>query len=165
MADVTLMQMKPVKIQTMLYELVDTLWLFSSLIHQSPPNWQGFVAKIVKGVWDCTAIGFHPMIPLNPSSDDVVYIFHNIMFFVLQQAGKLSMCCAALTFVHPLYLSTYRTKEENQHEFQNLTFRVGGFHQLMSFLGAGSKLMEGSGLKYRWQLFMPGNHSPNMMEG
>ena len=59
MADVNFMQMKPVNVQTMLYELVDTLWLFSSLIHQSPHNWQGFMAKIVKGVWDCTAIRFH----------------------------------------------------------------------------------------------------------
>ena len=72
MADVTFMQKKPVKVQTMLYELVDTLWLFSSLIHQSPPNWQGFMAKIVKGVWDCTAIRVHPMIPLNPSSNEAV---------------------------------------------------------------------------------------------
>ena len=72
MADVTFMQMKPVKVQTMLYELVDTLWLFSSLIQQSPPNWQGFMATIVKGVWDCTAIRFHPMIPLNPSTDEAV---------------------------------------------------------------------------------------------
>ena len=46
MADVTFMQMKPVKVQTMLCEHVDTLWLFSSLIHQSPPNWQDFMAKI-----------------------------------------------------------------------------------------------------------------------
>ena len=100
-ADVTFLQMKPVKLQTMLYGLVDTLWLFSSHIHQSPPNRQGFMAKIVKGVWDCTAIRFHAMIPLNPSSDDAVY---STMVFVMHQTSKLNMCCAALTFDQPLHL-------------------------------------------------------------
>ena len=123
-ADVTFMQMKPVKVQTMLYELVDMLWLFSSLIHQSQPNWQGFMAKIVKGVWDCTVIMFHPMIPLNPSSDEAVY---STMVFVLHQAGKLNMCCAVLTLDQPLYLRAYRIKEESRHEFQNLTFAAWWF--------------------------------------
>ncbi len=83
----------------------------SGLIHQSPPNWQGFMAKIVKGVWDCTSIRFHPIIPLNPSSDEAVY---STMVFVLHQAGKLSMYCAALTFDQPLYLRAYRINEENR---------------------------------------------------
>ena len=108
----------------MLYALVDMLWLFSSLIHQSPPNWQGFMAKIVKGVWDCTVIRFHPMIPLNPSRDEAVY---GTMVFVLHQAGKLNMCCAVLTLDQPLYLRAYRIKEESRHEYQNLTFAAWWF--------------------------------------
>ena len=43
---------------------------------------------------------------------------------------------------------TYRMKEETQDVFQNLTLRLGGFHQLMSFLGSGCKLS------------MPETHSP-----
>ena len=69
------------------------------------------MAKIVKGVGDCTAIRFHPMIPLNPSSDEAVY---STMVFVLHHAGKLSMYCAALTFDQPLYLRAYLIKEENR---------------------------------------------------
>ena len=115
MADVTFMQMKPVKVQTLLYELGDTLWLFSSLIHQSPPNWHGFMAKIVKGVWDCTVIRFHPIIPLNPSSDEAAY---NTMVFVLHQAGKLNMCCAVLTLD--------QIKDQGG-KFQNLTFAAWWF--------------------------------------
>ena len=69
------------------------------------------MAKIVKGVWDWTAIEFYPMIPLNPSSDEAVY---STMVFVLHQAGKLSMYCSALTFDQPLYLMAYRIKEENR---------------------------------------------------
>ena len=75
------------------------------------------MAKIVKGVWDCTVIRFHPMIPLNQSSDE-----DSTMVFVLHHAGKLNMCCAVLTLDQPLYLRAYRIKEESRHEFQNLTF-------------------------------------------
>ena len=120
MADVTFMQMKLVTAQTMMYELADMLWLFSSLIHQSPPNWQGFMAKIVKGVWDCIVIRFHPMIPL--ISTHRATKLYSTMVFVLHQAGKLNMCCAVLTFDQPLYLRTDRIKEESRYEFQNLTF-------------------------------------------
>ena len=66
------------------------------------------------------------------------------MVFVLHQAGKLGMYCAAFTFDQSLHLRAYRIKEENRHEFQNLTLWVGGFHQLMSFIGAGCRLMEGT---------------------
>ena len=66
----------------------------------------------------------------------------NPMVCVLHQAGKLSTCCAALTFDQSFYLMAYRIKEENRHEFQNMSLRLGGFYKLMSLLGAGCKLME-----------------------
>ena len=128
----------------------------SSLIHQSPPNWQGFMAKIVKGGWDCTAIRFPPIIPLNPSSDEAVY---STMVYVLHQAGKLSMYCAALPFDQPLYLRRIGSRRKTD-EFQNLTLRVGGFHQFMSFLGTGCKLMEGSRLEDLWATAYARTHSP-----
>ena len=79
----------------------------------------------------------------------------NPMMFAMHQAGKLSMCCAALTFDQHLYLKAYRIKDENRHEFQNMTLWLGHFHKLMSFLRSGCKLMEGSGLEYMWQLSIP----------
>ena len=102
MVDLLAQQMKSVKLQTMLYALVDTLWTRCgcSSISYSPITAQlaGFHAENTQGcLW---------------------------LEFVLHQAGKLSMCCAALMFDQPLYLSTYRIKEENQHEFHNMTLQL-----------------------------------------
>ena len=144
------------------YLLLDTLWLYSSKLHPSPPNWQGFMATVTQGTWQTTTVVYNPMVPLNPGTDDAVY---STMSYVRQQATKAGMCCATLTFDQPLYLKAYKIKCDNPQEFSQLFLRLGGFHLLMSFLGAGCKLMEGSGLEELWATVYANNSIPKMMEG
>ena len=75
------------------------------------------------------------------------------------------MCCASLTFDQPLYLKSYKIKQNNHPEFKHINLRLGGFHQLMSFLGAGCKLMEGSGIEDLWATVYARGSLPKMMEG
>lgn len=46
-----------------------------------------------------------------------------------------------------------------------LTIRLGGFHLLMSFLGAIGSIMAGSGLEELWQTVYAKNSVPHMMNG
>ena len=115
------------------------------------------MAKIVKGVWDCTAIRFHPMIPLNPSSDEAVY---STMVFVLHHAGKLNMCCAALTFDQPLYLRAYRIKEENRR-VPKLDL-AGWWFPSVDVIPWNRMQADGRKRKICGQLPMPETHSPKL---
>ena len=90
---------------------------------------------------------YNPMIPLNPQTDESVY---STMLFVDLQARKAGMCCATLTFDQPLYLKSYKIKQDNLSDFNKIFLHPDGLHQLMSFLGAGSKFMEASGLEELW---------------
>ena len=64
---------------------------------------------------------------------------------------KRRLCCGTLTFDQPLYLKACRIKADSNTEFNNIHLRLGGFHQLMSFLVAGCKVLEGSGLEQLWE--------------
>ena len=136
--------------------------MYSSILHPNPPNWQGFMSQVVDGTFQCTVVVFNPMIPLNPQTNEAVY---STMAFVLSQAKKAGICCVSLTFDQPLYLKSYRIKQDNHNEFEKLFVRLGGFHQLMSFLGAGCKLMEGTGLEDLWATVYACNSLPKMMDG
>ena len=57
------------------------------------------------------------------------------------------MCCTSLTLEQPLYWKAKEIKADKSPEFDSVYLKLGGFHQLMSFLGAGCKLMEDAGLK------------------
>ena len=45
-----------------------------------------------------------------------------------------------------------------------LLLHVGGFHQLISFMGAGCKLVEDPGLDGLWDIVYDKNSLPKMME-
>ena len=103
------------------------------------------MSDIVYGHLECSSVIFNPMV--NPETNEAVY---STMTFAKQQAKSMGMCCGALTFDQPLYLRANHIKYENYLEFKDLHIRLDGFHQLMSFLGAGCKLFEGAGLEELW---------------
>ena len=61
----------------------------------------------------------------------------------------MKLCCGSLTFDQPLYLKANHLK--HSHLDEKIHARVGGFYQLTSFLGAGCKLSEGSGIEELWE--------------
>jgi len=102
------------------------------------------------------------MVPLNPSTPEAVY---TTMSFVAQQCKTLGQHCAVLTFDQPLFLKAYTIRQDHSVEFKNTFIRLGGFHQLMSFLGAGCHLMEDSGLDELWTTVYAPNSLHKMKEG
>ena len=82
-----------------------------------------------------------PIINLHATDMTALY---SLLCFVTEQSKKLALPTPTITFDQPLYIKAYEivaTKE------LNIFVRLGGFHQLMSFLGSIGSLMEGSGLQ------------------
>ena len=147
------------------FEHLDLLWSISSRFCRYPPNWQGFMSKVVNGgseMMKCTTVIYNPMIPLNPSTDDAVY---STMCFVLKQAKLAGLCCATLTFDQPLFFKCIKIKHDSGESFKHLFVRLGGFHQLMSFLGAGCKHLEAGGLEELWGTVYARDSLPKMIDG
>ena len=133
-SDVVIKDLLPVNVDTRWLTCLNNIWLVSSRISQNACNWQGFMSKTANGPFQCSTIIYNPMVPLNPSTWEAVY---STMVFIKKQAENVGQHCAILTFDQPLYYKAYCVKQEHDVEFQNMFVRLGGFHQLMSFLGAG----------------------------
>ena len=159
-------QMKPLSLEKssgrFAYELVDLFWLISRNIFHKPTNWQGFMSKITKGVPQCTIIIRNPIMPLEPGTDEAVY---STMLYIRDQADKVGMCCACLTFDQPLFLKAFKIRNENNLSLGKVFLRLGGFHQLMSFLGSIGKLMEATGLEDLWATVYAMKSIPKMLQG
>ena len=145
-----------------MYQKLDTFWHISGLFMENPPNWQGFMASIIHGNHSISHISYHPMIILNTSSYEAVY---STLVFVNDQIKKKKICCTSLTFDQPLYWKASEIKEDKAPELDSIHLKHGGFHQLMSFMGAGCKLMQDTGLAELWTTVYKKNSLPKMMEG
>ena len=149
-------------IDTTLYAKLDSYWIFCSLAIKNTPNWHGFMSNIIHGNHLPAQIKYHPNIPLDPSSYDAIY---STMSFVKQQIQQKRICCTSLTFDLPLFWKASEIKADKSPEFDHIHLKLGGFHQLMSFMGAGCKLMQDAGLKELWSTVYKENSLPKMLEG
>ena len=69
---------------------------------------------------------------------------HSLLCFVVEQSKNNKLPTPFITFDQLLYVKAYEIVMSNKME---IFVRLGGFHQLMSFLGSIGSLMEGSGLR------------------
>ena len=129
---------------------------------KNAPNWHCFMANIIHGKHLPAQVKYHPNIPLDPSSYDAVY---STMSFVKQEIKQKRICCTSLTFDLPLFWKASEIKADKSPEFDCIHLKLGGFHQLMSFMGAGCKLMQDAGLKEVWSTVYKENSLPKMLEG
>ena len=120
------------------------------------------MADITHGTPLPSQIRFHPIIPLDPSSYESVY---STLDFIREEIKKTSICCTSLTFNQPLYWKAKEIKADKSPEFDSIHLKLGGFQQLMSFLGAGCKLIEDGGLRELWSTVYQENSLPKMMDG
>ena len=100
------------------------------------------MADIIHGTPLPSQIQFRLVISLDPSLYEAVY---STLSFVNEEIKKKSICCTSLTFDQPLHWKAKEIKAEMSPEFDSIYLELGSFHQLMSFLGAGCKLMEDGG--------------------
>ena len=105
-------------------------------------NWAGYMSELCVGpTLERSVVSVLPIINL-PSTD--MNALYSLLSFVTNEASKLNIPTPTITFDQPLYVKAYEIVESTK---LNIFVRLGGFHQLMSFLGSIGRLMEGSGLR------------------
>ena len=67
----------------------------------------------------------------------------SLLLFLEKQSQKLGNNILVVTFDQQLYIKAYETVASKK---MKVFLPLGGFHQLMSFLGSIGTLMEGSGM-------------------
>ena len=80
---------------------------------------------------------------------------------------KCGQSCIAVTFDQPLYA---KAREKvlaagPQSRLSGAVIRLGGFHLLLSFMGAIGSIMAGSGLEDLWETVYAKNSVVHMMSG
>jgi hypothetical protein len=105
------------------------------------------------------SITFLPIIDLNPNNEHCI---HSILIFVINQAKQLNIHVPCITFDQPLWLKATGIIAESNLE--NVA-RLGGYHTVMSFLGAIGKTMKGSGLEELMAEVYAENSVEHMLSG
>ena len=144
----------------------DTLWKLSLLLGKCPrPGWSGMMQMLNTGKDHPgqSEVIFLPMIDMNPGDLTCIY---STLEFINNQATHYQVT-PILTFDQPLWWKamTIIENEASGSPLKSIVLRLGGFHVLMSFLGAIGHLMAGSGLEEILKLVYASNAVTKMLEG
>ena len=88
-----------------------------------------------------STITFSLIIDLNPNDESCIY---STLLFVIEQAKTMCVPVPCVNFDQPLWLKACGIIEEAGLD---IAARLGGFHTLMSYLGAIGKVIKGSGIE------------------
>ncbi|XP_065674292.1 uncharacterized protein LOC136091193 [Hydra vulgaris] len=121
--------------------LVDILWNMSHIFELQCPSWAAYMSRQVNNVLPISKVSMLPVINLPATDFNALY---SLLSFVVIQSEKLKLGMPCVTFDQQLYVKAYEIAASKK---MKVFIRIGGFHQLMSFLGAIGTLMERSGLK------------------
>lgn len=126
----------------------DIAWLYGKNAHSSTvPGWNGFMESRTQGQeYECSKVVCLPFINAPPTAYSTVY---TSILTALERCALINQNTCVVTFDQPLFWKA-RDVVACVAGFSNVIVRLGGFHLLMSFMGAMGTIMAGSGLK---QLF------------
>ena len=134
--------MRPVLSETMDHKFINLMWSCAHIFEDNCPGWSGYMSSFKNNPQSRkSSVTMLPII--NLPATDMTAIF-SLLSFIEEQTKKTKFTTTVVTFDQPLYLKAYEivlTKE------MDIFLRLGGFHQLMSFLGSIGCVMEGSGLR------------------
>ena len=119
----------------------DVLWNTSYLFKNMRPSWSGYMSRATNtAILEESYISLLPIIDLHATDPSALYSF---LLFVTEQCKILNVDMPCVTFDQQLYVKAFEIVSSMK---MRIFVRLGGFHQLMSFLGSIGKVMEGSGL-------------------
>jgi 5'-3' exonuclease len=134
--------LKPISSKKFSHCFTNLLWTCAHVFTKQCPSWSGYMSTIVTD--QHLGKSYVTMLPIiNLPATDMTGL-HSLLFFVTEQSSKLNVPTPTITFDQPLYVKAYEIVKSTK---MNILVRLGGFHQLMSFLGSIGCMMEGSGLK------------------
>jgi len=134
--------MEPVIQELLQYQYMDILWNCAYIFNKPTPSWSGYMSSVVKaGPQTKSIVTMLPIINLSATDLNALY---SLLTFVTEQSSKHNLPMPAITFDQPLYIKAYEIASSMN---MKIFVRLGGFHQLMSYLGSIGHSMEGSGLR------------------
>lgn len=141
----------------------DIAWLYGKNTHSSTvPGWNGFMEFRTQGEeYKCSKIVCLPFINAPPSDYSTVY---TSILTALDKCKLINQKTCVVTFDQPLFWKA-RDVVACVPDFSNVAVRLGGFHLLMSFMGAMGTIMAGSGLKQLFCEVFASNSVDKIMSG
>lgn len=128
---------------------LDCLWL--SGYHCSASlrcSWGGFMQTAMQNSGQFYVSGVEPLpfINMDPSNLSTIY---TALLFARRECDKNRQKTCIVTFDQPLFIKAFEIVLSSD-DLNDFMVRLGGFHLLMSFMGAVGKIMAGSGLEELW---------------
>lgn len=124
------------------HRFVDILWNMSYHFKNPCPSWSGYMSSKANNPMKSTSqVSMLPIIDLPATDNSALY---SLLLFISNQCQRLPVDIPCVTFDQQLYIKAYEIVASQK---MDIFVRLGGFHQLMSFLGSVGNLMEGSGLR------------------
>ncbi|XP_044760396.1 uncharacterized protein LOC123317849 [Coccinella septempunctata] len=113
------------------------------------PTWKGFHEILSRDVtYSMSHVHCLPFINAAPSS---LTTLHTALLYAVEETKKNNATTTFVTFDQPLYFKANSIIcQSDNPDFKNVVVRLGGFHLLMSYMGAIGFIMDGSGLKDLW---------------
>lgn len=142
----------------------DIAWLYAKNSEFSAivPGWNGFMESGTRGEkFECSKIVCLPFISAPPTDYNTLY---TSLLAAVDQCKAVGQKTCIVTFDQPLFWKA-RELVANIPELRNVVVRLGGFHLLMSFMGAMGAIMEGSGLRELFCTIYAGNSVEKMLTG
>lgn len=128
-------------------KLADFKWIFGKWKEDDLPGWNGFMEQITcSEPYSTSQTLFLPFINAPPSNYDTVY---TSLLTAINKCKSIKQNVCFVTFDQPLYLKAREIVASfpPDSDLGIVIVRLGGFHLLMSFLGAIGYIMSGSGLQ------------------
>uniref|UniRef100_A0A8D8VLF7 Uncharacterized protein n=1 Tax=Cacopsylla melanoneura TaxID=428564 RepID=A0A8D8VLF7_9HEMI len=151
---------------TIVPSATNLLWLYSKY-NEFPDvgGWNGFLEEIsAKMKYEITYIDCQPFINGPPSDLNTVY---TALLCSVEKTQSLGQVTTFVTFDQPLYFKARDVLASRQGDpkHQNVVIRLGGFHLLMSYMGAIGFIMEGSGLAELFNTIYAEHSTQKVMTG
>lgn len=156
--------LSPVATDVILPLATDILWLLNVHSSEVPMvGWNGFMEKATSEEhYQRSKVFYLPFINAPPSNLDTVY---TALLIARQKCDSINQKTCFVTFDQPLYMKAQEIVHNGKPELKNVIPRLGGFHLLMSFLGAIGTIMAGSGLSELLTTIYAQNSIIKMMSG
>lgn len=143
---------------------LDILWATGSILTKFPtPSWNGYMQSAMQncGKYDVSEIKILPFIDLNPNNPSCIF---TAIKFAAEQCTKSGQKTCFVTFDQPLYAKATEIVASST-DLGNVVISLGGFHLLMSYLGAIGHIMSGSGLEELWNTVYAKTTITHMISG
>nr|CAH7764460.1 unnamed protein product [Callosobruchus chinensis] len=122
------------------------------------PSWKAFMEVLSRDqTYSMSHIECLPFVNGQPSDQTTL---HSALLYAVQKSNECNQETIFVTFDLPFIV-----EQSENPDFKRIVVRLGGFHLLLSYLGAIGHIMEGSGLEDLWATVYAGESVKKLMTG